>query len=858
MPLAPGTRLGPYEILSPLGAGGMGEVYRARDSRLGRDVAVKVLPQEVAGDPNALSRFESEAKAVAALSHPGILSIFDVGESNGTRFAVTELLEGDPLRALVARGPVPVRRALEIAQEVADGLAAAHEKGIVHRDLTPENVFLTRDGRAKILDFGLSRRDAPFRGIDDSRAPALSARTEPGIVVGTASYMSPEQARGLPVDFRSDQFSLGVLLYEMLSGRRPFHGTSAVETLNTILREEPEPLSRRVPALPPPVAWIVDRCLAKDPRERFASTEDLRRDLETCRAHLSELTSAPAGTAGPAARAGRSRRVLLGAAGFAAAVVALFAGVLAWRSPATRPEPRFQRLTFRRGSVWSARFAPDGRTIVYSAGWNGGPIDVFSARLDGPESRSLAFPRAVLLAVSRASDLALALESRLTGNFRTGTLARVSISGGAPRPLDERIPFADFSPDGTEMALARETDGGLQLEYPAGKVLYRAAPGWLSEPRVSPSGDLVAFLEHPGADDLGWVAVVDRAGRKRRLAGPFFRAIGLAWSPDGNEVWFTAARAGSRMELRAVTLGGRERLLFGQLAPLILQDVSADGRALVMNVAEGSRMFFRGEGDDSDRDLSWLDNPWPLDITPDGRLVNFLEAGQGAGATFQIYVRETNGAPAMRLGPGFPSSLSPDGRFVVAPQQDAETIAVYPIGPGSSKTVTLKGFNVRQAGLLPDGRTLWFTGRKMPGGPRAWLTDLSGTAPRPVTPELRRPEGRMTPDGRHFLGAGDRGLELFPVDGGEPRLVHGLSDDDFVCGISADSRSFYVQRGHEIPARLRRVDVDTGESEVVRELVPADPAGALALKILATPDGKKVTYGLSYFLSDLYLIEGMR
>lgn len=351
---------------------------------------------------------------------------------------------------------------------------------------------------------------------------------------------------------------------------------------------------------------------------------------------------------------------------------------------------------------------------------------------------------------------------------------------------------------------------------------------------------------------------MDRAGRKRKLTGPFFRAIGLAWSPRGDEVWFTAARAGSRTELRAVTLEGRERLLFGQATPLFLQDVSADGRALVLNVVEGSRMFFRAEGDAADRDLSWLDIPWPMDITPDGRLITFLEAGQGAGATFQIYVRETTGAPAMRLGPGRVSRFSPDGKFVVAPQEDDETIAVYPVGPGSSKTVSLKGFNVRSAGLLPDGRTLLFTGRKMPDGPRAWLTDLSGSAPRPFTPELRHPYGYVTPDGRHFLGKGDRGLALFPIDGGEPRLVHGLSDDDAVCGISGDSRSVYVQHGIEIPAKLRRVDVDTGESEVVREIVPPDPAGALALVIRVTPDGKKVAYGLSYFLSDLYVIEGLK
>ncbi|HKC23318.1 MAG TPA: serine/threonine-protein kinase, partial [Thermoanaerobaculia bacterium] len=269
MSLTPGTRLGPYEVLSPLGAGGMGEVYRARDTRLEREVAVKVLPEGLAGSPEALARFASEARAVAALSHPHILALFDVGEEGGIRYAVSELLEGETLRMAMAHGPIPPRRALDIAREVAEGLAAAHEKGIVHRDVKPENVFLTKNGHAKVLDFGLARHDVSSRDAGDTRSPTLAAITGEGVVLGTVAYMSPEQARGTAVDFRSDQFSLGTVLYEMLAGGKPFDAASVPETLTAIIRDEPEPLEKSAPHVPAPVRWLVDRLLAKEASERY-------------------------------------------------------------------------------------------------------------------------------------------------------------------------------------------------------------------------------------------------------------------------------------------------------------------------------------------------------------------------------------------------------------------------------------------------------------------------------------------------------------------------------------------------------------------------------------------------------------
>jgi TolB-like protein/Tfp pilus assembly protein PilF len=333
MNLAQGVRLGPYEIGGQLGAGGMGQVWRARDTRLGRDVAVKVLPDDVSHDPKVLARFESEARAVAALSHPNILALYDVGEANGVRYAVTELLEGETLRDALRHGALPVRRALEISEQLAKGLAAAHEKGIVHRDVKPENVFLTKGGDAKLLDFGLARQTTLFSDPADTHSPTEPVHTTSGAVIGTVAYMSPEQARGLPIDHRSDQFSLGIVLYEMLAGRRPFHGDSAPETLIATIREEPEALEKIAPAVPAPARWIVERCLAKEPAGRYDSTRDLAQDLSNCRLHVADSGT---GVPGAPARARPPRRLIVAAIA-SLALVATLAVLVVRRKSGVQP-----------------------------------------------------------------------------------------------------------------------------------------------------------------------------------------------------------------------------------------------------------------------------------------------------------------------------------------------------------------------------------------------------------------------------------------------------------------------------------------------------------------------------------------
>ena len=545
-PISAGTRLGQYEIVARLGAGGMGEVYRARDTRLGRDVAVKALSGELSSDPLRLSRFETEARSASALNHPNIVTIHEFSRSATTPFIVMELVDGRTLRDLLHTGALAVRKALGFAAQLADALAQAHEAGIVHRDLKPENVMVTRDGFVKVLDFGLAkiehRANGPHRmGLTETE------ETRDGAVVGTTGYMSPEQASGQAVDFRSDQFSFGSIVYEMLAGRRAFQRPTRAETLAAIIREEAEPLAALAPRLPLPLLWIVERCMAKLPEERYGSTRDLARDLQSVRDHLSQIDSAGDGAPLLMAAEGRKSRTWL-SAGVALAFAALVASAYFLGTSARVPSlASFHRLTYREGTIWSARFAPDGQTVVYGAAWGGGSIRIYSTRPEIPESAALALPPASVLAIAPSGEMAISLSARPSGPFSTaGTLARTTLAGGGSREMLESVQAADFSPDGASLLVLRALDGRSRLEYPVGKTLYEAASGYLSDARVSPRGDRVAFVEHPmRGDDSGAVVTVDLDGD---ASGRCPRAGSRSAGSPGVR---TAARSGSRPRPRA-------------------------------------------------------------------------------------------------------------------------------------------------------------------------------------------------------------------------------------------------------------------------------------------------------------------
>jgi tRNA A-37 threonylcarbamoyl transferase component Bud32 len=494
MPLASGTKLGPYEIQSPLGAGGMGEVYRARDTRLGRDVAIKVLPEKLARDADRLRRFETEARVIAALNHPNILSIHDIGIYEDAPYLVSECLEGQTLRMELSGWALPVRQVVDYGTQIAQGLAAAHDKGIVHRDLKPENVFVIRDGRVKILDFGVAKLVRP-ESFSDEGATMDAGPTSTGIVLGTVGYMSPEQVRGEPADGRSDIFALGTILYEMLFGQRAFRRDTSAETMTAILKEDPPELSLTGKTISPALERIVRRCLEKKPLQRFQSARDLAFNLEGLTGVSS--TSATGVSAGAAVAAAErktsgTRMMMLATGVLLLALLGVGSWMLGVRSRSL-PPPTYHQLTFERGLVYAARFAPDGRSIYYSASWNGQPVQLYSALPDSPESRPLNLGNSTLFAVS-ASQLAISAgcKDRYIGLCQ-GTLGLVPLAGGTPREVADGVLAADWSADGSEMAVI------LQV---AGK--YRGVP-----PRED------ALREHPPARILANRTVRQRCGVRR-------------------------------------------------------------------------------------------------------------------------------------------------------------------------------------------------------------------------------------------------------------------------------------------------------------------------------------------------------
>ena len=533
MPIQPGTKLGSYEVLASIGAGGMGEVYRAHDTKLDRDVAIKVLPDAFASDPELLRRFQQEGRAAGALNHPNIMAVYDADIDGPTPYVVCELLEGKTLRSLIADGSITRRKAIEYTKQIAAGLAAAHDKGITHRDLKPDNLFVTADGRVKILDFGLAKmRPLTSAGSPDSAvatremgAVIIDSGTDTGTILGTVGYMAPEQVRGQGADSRSDIFSLGTVLYEMLAGRRAFRGDSAVETMNAILKEDPPELPQVGQDAAPAMEHVIRHCLEKNPGERFQSARDLAFHLES----LSTISGAAPALSEPGGGPGRWVPALVGLG----LVVAVVVAALSLSSDA--PPPSFQQLTFRQGDIPAARFAADGESIVYSAAWDGSPVETFITRPEGPESRRLELDNADLLDVSSSGEIALLLEPRGNRMFgQQGTLARSSLSGSATREVLEDVADAGWMPFRDELVIVRRDGLSSRLEFPVGTILHEAS-GTIASPRVSPNGESIAFIHHPLlGDDGGSVAVSDVEGNV--ICGCFVGRCGLAWRSEPVEV----------------------------------------------------------------------------------------------------------------------------------------------------------------------------------------------------------------------------------------------------------------------------------------------------------------------------------
>jgi serine/threonine protein kinase/Tol biopolymer transport system component len=852
--LVRGARLGPYEIYDLLGAGGMGEVYRAKDTRLNREVAVKILPRSFVQNPAAVARFEREAQAIAAMSHPNIRSIHDFGKQGDILYSVGELLQGQTLQERLAGGALPGRKAVEVALAIAQGLSAAHEKGIVHRDLKPANVFLTHDGGVKLLDFGLAKVILSHQGSSPD-APTEQLATEPGVVMGTVGYMSPEQVRGKPIDYRSDIFSFGAILYEMLSGHRAFRGDSAAETMAEILKEDPPDLATTTPTVSPALERVIRHCLEKNPEQRFQSARDLA-------FHLDALWSVSAPVAArPRGELPHRHWLLFGVAGVLAAVVI---ASLVWRLPASRSaEPaRYHQLTFRRGTILTARFSKDGQSIVYGAAWEGEPFRVFSMRAESPESAAVAIPPADVLSVSTSEELALSLNRRFVfGWISDGTLARAPFAGGAPRELLERVMEAEWALDGSLAVIRRVKGGQTRLEWPEGRVLFQT-PGWISHPRFSPDGSRIAFIDHPVyGDDRGAVAVVRVGEASRRLTPVYDSAQGVAWAPNSREVWFSASEEGANAALRAVTLAGSARTVARAPGRLRLLDISRAGRVLVARESSVNSVFVRGPAGREERDLSWLDRSTSRDLSADGAQLLLYEEGEGAGARPSVYVRRTDGSPAVRLGDGVGTMLSADGKWVVAIVFGSPPgLSLIPTGPGEPKLIPRGQIDeYHWARLLPDGRRVVISGNEKGRGVRLFVQEIDGAKARPITPEGTAFLLPPSPDGKFVPSAAPDGVKLFPIDGGEPRLLPNVERGDEILLWSADGRSVLVQRRFTLPVRIDRVDVATGKAVLWREIAPTDRTGMTNVtSVRISADEGALSYTVQRLLSELYLVDGLK
>ena len=855
-----GKTLGNYEIIDKLGEGGMGEVWRARDTRLGRSVALKVLPPDLANDPSRRQRFEAEARAVGQLNHPNIVAVYDVGRHDGLGYMVSELVDGESLRALISRGPVPPRRLVDLGAQIADGLAAAHGSGIIHRDLKPENIMVTRDGRAKILDFGLAKQIV--KSNDD--ATTATALSEPGVVMGTVGYMSPEQVRSLPVDARSDIFSFGCILHELATGNRAFQGKSAVDVMSAILNSEPAELSAANAALPPALETITRRCLEKRPEQRFQSASDLAFALRSMAGVTGSQPSQPGPIVPP-------RRQWLRAALAAAIAIALVAGGYFLRDrTAIRGTPTFERLTFRQGHVSAARFSSDSRNVLYAAAWDGGTNHVYLVTPGNPESRDLQMTdRAQLLSVSAKNDLAL-----LVGPFGkdgSGTLAQGGVTGGQTRPILEDVFAAEWSPDGSSMAVARKVTGKWHLEYPVGQSLWEGEwpPYGL---RISPDGERVAFAVFSGGSALG-IMTVARSGQRKFLgvvSGQITTVAGarLTWTPDGREIWFRSFDTKDLGTIYGVNLNGKRRVIAHLPGHVDLHDISGDGKALISTIVVRAGILGVAPGQDAERELSVLDASDLKDISKDGAWIVANVRGAGGGPGGSIYLRATDGSPAVRAGDGEAFAFSPDSKWLSGyTSNDAATrkYVLMPTGAGEQKSIAVPGLD-GNAGIIVG----WLSGDQhylvmgaLPGkkGWQFFSWDAGQSALRPVSPEnMTDMLPLVAPDGRQFLAQGpDHAWYLYASDGSAPRPVTGLTPHDIPVTWRADSRSLYIRTHADTnkTARISIFDLNTGQRTFWKEIRPARPVDEV-YNMAITPDGRAYAYNFVQTISDLYLVQGLR
>jgi serine/threonine protein kinase len=861
----------------------MGVVYRARDTRLGREVALKTLPPSSLSDPARLQRFEQEARAASALNHPNVLAVFDVGREGDTPFLVTELLEGQTLRERIAEGRLSPRKVIELAMQVAQGLAAVHEKGIVHRDLKPDNVFLTRDGQIKILDFGVAR-------TTEGLAPVAGTLplTQSGAVMGTAGYMAPEQVRGRPADARSDLFALGSIIYECLTGQMAFPGETPVERGYAILNGEPKELEAHGAKVPPALARVMRRCLDKNPEQRFQHARDLLYALEAITDGSGQQVLAP-----PPPALGLRITVLVLVSVLLVALAMLLksqppkdervsaapngAAVVGSSEP---HKPVSKRVTYRSGSIYSARFTSDGRGLAYTGAFENTPPRVYAGVLDGPQLRPVSEAGAFLFDLSGKDELALAGIPDENQSWEGRTLARASLAGGAPRPLYEGVVSADFGSDDS-LVLIRFHDARFFVEYPPGTVVVTSNHP-VANARISPDLKYIAFERHPvRGDDRGTVEIVDRVGKPIASSTSAWTLEGLAWAPGSDperqEVWFSAGYDDVSRQIHALSIGGQQRRVYSAVGSLRLMDIDPKGRLLASSGIMRSRMFGKVSGQESERSLSWLDGSMPLDLSADGKVMLFLEGYGPAGAEVQTWLRRFDAADdtPVLLSLGWGRALSPDKRWaVITPTPPFNTLRVIPTGAGEQRDLPAGDFQaITRVRYFADGQRIAFSAIDADNQSHLYVqsvlqageeTGIDGK-PRRVSDRPMGLAAPPSPDGKWLVGIGkDKKSVLVDVDTGEEKALRDIAFGDFPMQWTADGKALWLLRrpkpnSGEIGVEIFRYDLASAKSTRLGEFEPPDPVGMHHIKEgVLTPDGKHYVYTVNQQLDELFLLEGVR
>ena len=852
MRLARGSQLGPYEVLSTLGTGGMAEVYRARDTRLGRDIALKVVNEALAGDPDLVRRFEQEARLAGSLNHPNLVAVYDFGVHEGAPYFITELLKGESLRERLSRGRIPVDTALDWGAQLAEGLAAAHAQGIVHRDVKPENVFITSDGHVKLLDFGIAKlaegqRVEGSHGILDDTVTPTGGGTQTGAILGTPAYMSPEQVRGERVDARTDIFSLGAVLYEMLSGHRPFAGGSLVESGHAILHDEPPPL----PDIPPFLAQLIRRCLAKDPEGRLQSARDLAFALETLRS---------AGEPRPASGPGAVRSFLRRPWWALAVLAVLGAAVVIGRlqlSRAPAPPPTVEQVTFRPVAFpGRARFTPDGRVVF--AARQSRTEELFERNLASTSLQPLLLTNMLLAAISSTGELAVLLTSHPFAR-PPATLARVAGGGGTPQIVAEDVVSADWSPKG-ELAIVRQEGNRSVLEFLGKAVFQTTAPARIGDMRISPRGDLLALIHYPGGEFRGEVVVVDLQGRKRQESRRWRRAIGLAWSPQ-NEVWFTAGDA-LPTQLEAMPVAGPERTVYTALAPIVIHDIAADGSVLIGQGFTERDITFLGDGAVNPRSLGWGARDFSPRLSADGRVVLFSTWGTRTQQT--ALLRKTSGAPPQQLGEGAGMDLSPDGRWALL-GQDNDGLTLVATDGSTRRKVPLPSLEF-EATRFAGGtsRALSVARASTDSGYRLYSIDLDRSIATPLSEpikELNTSVLEISPDGQWAatsVGVDEKSASvLHPLSGGKPVTLTGLPPNVRPVGWASNDELWFARVDQADPSviGLIRYVVRRGVTLPERTIGTGGPGFT---DFHLTPDGKNMVFVQPRDTGHLYVVRGLQ